>query len=242
MPHVPTEAPAAILHAPPQHCASVEQMSPSTTQNEGFVQTPLLQKLDAHCEFIVHGLPAVGFVPSGLQAPPPLPSGAHVPLQQSVFTAHDALSATHCVLEQLPPTHDPVQHVLPVVHASPGSEHSAFCAAHLPLVASQFAVQQSVLLVHVSATGLHVPVSARLPSRIMSMKPSGPPLSCMPIDEPSVSPSPPPASLVSMGASESLPHAVTITLVSPAATNKPRTVHGSFLCIAIRSSLNAIDP
>ena len=108
--HVPTDAPAAIVHAPPQHCASVEQMSPSTMQNDGFAQTPLLHHPDAHCEFVVHGLPLVGFGPSGLQKPPPMPFGAQSSLQQSLFTAHEALSATHCTFEHVPDTHDPVQH------------------------------------------------------------------------------------------------------------------------------------
>ena len=52
-------------------------MSPSTVQKDGFAQTPLLHQLDAHCELVVQGLPLVGFVPSGLQVPPPLPSGTH---------------------------------------------------------------------------------------------------------------------------------------------------------------------
>jgi hypothetical protein len=210
---------------------SVEQISPSTVQNEGFAQMPLLQKLDAHCEFVVHGLPLVGFVPSGLQVPPPLPSGTHWSPQQSELTAHARLSATHCWLEHAPPTHDPVQHVLPVVHASVGSEHNVVWVAHFPLFTSQFAVQQSALVVHVSATGLHAPVSARLPSRIMSMKPSGPPSCGFP--DPSTSPSPPPS--VASATTESLPQAVTITFVSAAAAIKPSAVQGSFFCMRLGS-------
>jgi hypothetical protein len=162
-------------------------MSPSTVQNEGFAQRPLLHQPDAHCEFVVQGLPLVGFGPSGLQTPPPEPFGAQSWLQQSVLTAHEALSATHCRLEHVPPTQEPVQHWFPVTHVVPGNEHNVDGAPHLPLVASQFAEQHSLLFAHVSAAALQVLVSARLASMIMSMKPSAaspasddPPVSCEP--------------------------------------------------------------
>jgi hypothetical protein len=57
----------------------LEQISPVTTHiGDGFAQTPLLQKPDAQFELTEHGLPLVGFGPSGLHVPPPVPFGAHV--------------------------------------------------------------------------------------------------------------------------------------------------------------------
>lgn len=210
-------------------------MSPDTVQNDGFAQMPLLHQPDAHCELIVQGLPAVGLGPSGLQTPPPLPFGTQDWPQQSESSAQEALSATHCVLEHDPDTHEPVQHWLPVTHVAPGNAQSVLGLPHLPLVASQFAEQQSVLLVHVSATGLHVPVSLRPPSMIASRNasPIAPVSPGSIIDPSALPPSLSPPSVVSPGTTESLPQATTMTLVIAAAAIKPKAVQGSLCMKAI---------
>jgi hypothetical protein len=46
---------------------------------------------------------------SGLQVAP-----SHVPLQHSASLAQASLSAAHCELEHLPPTHEKVQQSLPL--------------------------------------------------------------------------------------------------------------------------------
>jgi hypothetical protein len=169
--HVPTFAPAAFTQSPVQHCPSVEQMSPATVQNDGFVQTPLLHQPDAHCPFVVHGLPSTGFVVKGVQVPPPDPFGAHVWLQHSPLWPHAKLSATHCWLPHVPLMHEPVQQSGPTLQACPGSLQAPPTGApHFFVVLSQFALQHSVLVVHAVVSVLHVGASARLPSRILLMK------------------------------------------------------------------------
>jgi hypothetical protein len=208
-------------------------MSPSTVQNDGFAQTPALHQPDAHCELVVQGFPLVGFGPSGVQVPPPLPSGAHVPPQQSELRAHASLSATHCTLEHVPPAHEPVQHWFPVVHATPGNAQPDVGLAHFPLTVSQFAEQHSVLFVHAAAVAVQAPASARLPSMVLT-KPS------VPLSSPGLTPvsgglvvlsSPP--SVSPIGVVSSLPHPTKTTFVIATAASRPSAAQGSFLMIPI---------
>ena len=124
-PHTPSAAPAALVQLPPQQSAFVAHASPVWTQNETpSEQMPPLQSLEQHWSPAVHGLPEVRHVVlSGLQTPPPLPSGTHEPLQQSAFVPHASVSATHCLSAHLPPRHENVQHSLPVAQATPGPLH-----------------------------------------------------------------------------------------------------------------------
>jgi hypothetical protein len=189
---------------------------------------PLLHQPDAHSEFAVQGFPSTGFAPSGWQTPPPTPSGTHFWLQQSLSKPHARLSATHCMLEQVVPAHEPVQHWFPVVHDAPGNSQRVDGLPHLPLAASQFALQHSVLFAHVSASGLHVAASARLPS-IVSMKPSVAASSVL-VSE-LLPPSSPPSCVAST--SDSLPQPAKATAVAAVAETKQSAAHGSFCMTAI---------
>jgi hypothetical protein len=116
MPQVPSVAPAALVHVPPQHSRSVEQTSPFWRQNDALpLQMPALQKPPQQSLSLLHGLPDVwqggvhgaGAQLSGAQIPPPVPFGEHCPLQQSLPTAHAPLSATHALFEHVLFTHEP---------------------------------------------------------------------------------------------------------------------------------------
>ena len=147
VPHVPSAAPPALAHAPPQHSKSPAQTSPACTQKDGLPQTPPLQVFEQHSPPAAHGLPDVlhdGF--RGAHMPPPTPSGAHRPPQHSASVPHAALSATHWRVAQVPERHEKVQHSVPAAHAAPGALHAVIGAVHFFEVGSQFAVQQSRLV------------------------------------------------------------------------------------------------
>jgi hypothetical protein len=105
--HVPVPAPGALLHRPEQHAPSLVHVSPSTVQNPGFAHTPLLlQKPDAHCEFVEHGLPGGGgggfSEVGGLHSPVPAAVRSQFWLQQSLFWLHTFVSAWQNVVLQVP--------------------------------------------------------------------------------------------------------------------------------------------
>jgi hypothetical protein len=158
---IPTAAPAALLHRPPQHCASLEQMSPVTVQNDGFAQTPLLHQPDAQLAFVEHGLPSVG-LPVGLSVlqalPPPVAFGTQFWLQQSPPAVHALPSATQVLVPHVfAVVQVPVQHSFPVAHVAPGSLQRTTGSSHdfvVPL-STQFAVQQSALVAHVEPLAMH---------------------------------------------------------------------------------------
>ena len=128
--------------------------------------------------------PAVG---SGAHVPPPIALGAHEPPQQSVFAAHARLSFTQARLLHVPPTQEPVQQSRPERHATPGSLQPEIGAPHVLVVLSQFALQQSPLVAHMSPEAWQVPLSARDASGMTppskKLEPSVPPLSEAPEPE-----------------------------------------------------------
>jgi hypothetical protein len=90
-PHLPSVAPAAIEHTPPQHSAAAEQASPSCTQKEEFEHVPLRQSFEQHSSLVPHVLPSV------LQL---VLSGAHFPFvqeppQQALALVQAPLSGVH---------------------------------------------------------------------------------------------------------------------------------------------------
>jgi hypothetical protein len=244
----PSVFPAAMVQTPPQHSAAVLQTSPVCAQNEGFVQIPLLQKLDAQPAFVVHGLPDVaGPAPlSGVQVPPPAPFGAHLPPQHSGSVAHARLSATHCLVEHVPPMHEKVQHSFPVTHATPDALHALTGAVHWCVVALQFALQQSPLVAHVCATGLQSAASARPPSVMALMKPSaaspasdgstlvsGEPVASLSPASLAEAPSSPLSVASVMAGVSSLPQPVNTRFITATAPISPRTATGA---LRIRTS------
>src|SRR5262245_58392421 len=90
--HVPSVAPAALLHAPPQHSASAVQASPMIVQNDGALShRPLRQYFEQHSLLPPHELPEVlqlGF--SGVHVPLP-----HTPPQHSPSLEQLAPSDLH---------------------------------------------------------------------------------------------------------------------------------------------------
>jgi len=88
--HWPSVAPAAFVQLPLQHSTLVVQTSSGWTQNDGFVQIPLLQYFDAQSLSVAHGLPDVAGPPplSGAHLPPPAPSGTQLPPQHSSLLPH----------------------------------------------------------------------------------------------------------------------------------------------------------
>jgi len=239
VPHVPRAAPACLLHAPAQHSKSLEQTSLVWTQNEGLPQTPPLQVFEQHSPPVVQGLPEVlQAALSGVQVPPPIPSGAHVPPQQSEPTAHAPLSATHCLLAHVPPAHENVQHSLPVVQVAPGALQAVIGAAHFFEVPSQFAVQQSRLVAQSCPTSLQVAASARLPSVIASTKPSREP----PSFGKGMAPSTPGrvASFVLVSSPESANRS-TVSLPHPVKTRLAPTAPAKIVATA-RGSLRMVNP
>src|SRR5262249_35370673 len=119
-------------------CRSAAHASPSCTQNEGCPQTPASQNFDAQSALVVHGLPVVfAFGLSGVHVFAPPSPAAHLPPQHSPSVVHAALSATHCLFEHFPPTHDTVQHSVFDAHASPGALHAFEAATHCFVPVSQ---------------------------------------------------------------------------------------------------------
>ena len=90
--HVPSVAPAALFHAPPQHSLSLVQASPMTVQNDGALShRPFKQYFEQQSPFPLHVLPDVlqfGF--SGVHVPP-----LHTPPQHSPSFEHEAPSDLH---------------------------------------------------------------------------------------------------------------------------------------------------
>lgn len=154
-PHVPVVFAPVFTQLPEQHSLLNAQISLFCVQNETpSEQRPPLQKFEQQSPVAEHGLPAVRHVEPGLteaHLPPPVPSGAQIPLQQSSFLKHDpavGLSGTHCLFEQVPLVHEPVQHSVPALHTTPGSLQALFGGSHVPAVppsVPQFAEQQSLL-------------------------------------------------------------------------------------------------
>jgi len=229
-PHTPVAAPAAFVQLPEQHSDAAAQMSPFCVQNEtASEQRPALQKLEQQSVGLAQGLPEVRQLAPGLtepHTPPPVPSGLQIPLQHWSFrkqTPAVGLSGTHCWLEQLPATQEPVQHSVPAAHVDPGRRHEPVGGSQVPAVppsVAQFAEQQSPLAVHPWPTSLHSPASMS-PSRVMASMnaPSpGPPST--------LDASGPPSPVSSTG--DSLPHAANRVAVETTPSSES-TTQGSFL-------------
>jgi hypothetical protein len=141
--------PAGLVQFPLQHSKFVEQISPGCVQKDtALEQAPSLQKFEQQSEWWEQGLFAVRHVCPTLTFWQRL--FVQIPLQQSPGMPQVpgvGLSGTHCLSAQTLPMHEPVQHSFGVVHATPGSLQVLVFVAQRPLVASQFAEQQSVLLV-----------------------------------------------------------------------------------------------
>lgn len=85
-PQTPSVAPACFTQLPPQQSALAPHASPTWVQNATVAQSPLLQSFEQQSVPVLQLFPVVlHVVLSGLQMPPPLPSGLHVPPQQSSF-------------------------------------------------------------------------------------------------------------------------------------------------------------
>jgi hypothetical protein len=223
-PHEPSAAPAAFTQFPPQHAKLLAQTSPACAQKEtASEQVPLLQSFEQHSLPPPQGLPDVLHdVLSGLQTPPPLPSGTHEPPQHSLLLPHARLSATHCLLAHWPPMHEKVQHSGPAAHAAPGSLQLPIGAVHT--FPTQLAVQHSALVAQAWVAGLHTGASARDPSRMTSMVASStPPASVSVVDSLWASPASPTIRL----SSEPLPHPAK-TCVTPATASNKTAANGSF--------------
>lgn len=152
------------MQMPPQQSSLLPHVSPFCPQYEGAAHEPLWQSCEQQSAFTLHALlidlhpPAVG---SGAHVPPPIAFGAQEPPQQSVFAAHALLSCTQARLLQVPPAQEPVQQSRPERQATPGSLQPEIGAPHVLLTLSQFALQQSLLVAHMSPEAWQVPPSAR---------------------------------------------------------------------------------
>lgn len=194
-------------------------MSPVCVQNDALAHTPELHTFEQQSAPVPHGLPDVlQVVLSGTHLPPPDPSGPHLPPQQSESVAQARLSATHCLLEQVPAEQENVQHSFPFAQAAPGALHAVNGVAHFFEVASQLAVQQSRLFAQSCPGSLQVAASAREPSVTASKNASraaSVPVLESELGEPSdvEEPSPPWASSPESGkrSSVTLPHPVKTT-------------------------------
>jgi hypothetical protein len=103
------------------------------------LQTPSWQRVEQHCEFSAHGLPAVlHVVPSGWQSPP-----AQLPPQHWPGSVHAPLSATQALALQRPPVQAKEQHSVDVAHAPPVAVHLLIDATQVLLAGSHRPEQQS---------------------------------------------------------------------------------------------------
>jgi hypothetical protein len=176
----PTVAPDALLHLPAQHSRSVVQASPDCVQYEGAAQIPLLQKLEQQSLCALQGLPEVLQPASGVHLPDP-----HLPPQHSPSLVHAALSAMHCVPEQLPLTQENVQHSGPAVHGAPAPLHDVPLLAQACVAGSHCSVQHWLLSVH------DLPISEQFAAPPAPVPPTAlPPVPAPPTDE-SLPPLPP---------------------------------------------------
>ena len=122
-PHVPSVAPAAIVHVPVQQSLDFAQTSPAWMQNDAESwHTPPEQSVEQHCSPpAVHELPAVR---------QELLSGVHVPFEPQTppqhwsFEVHAWLSDVHCV-----PLHFPLWQL---------SEQQSVATLHVPFASVQF--------------------------------------------------------------------------------------------------------
>jgi len=136
-----------LRQLPLQQSAFAAQISPCCVQNEtASEQRPLLHRFEQQSVPVPQGFPAVRHACPGLTLVQVL--FVQMPLQQSPACPQApavGLSGTHCLLEQAPFTHDPVQHSVGEVHATPGSLHVVSDGAQALVVASQLAEQHPAL-------------------------------------------------------------------------------------------------
>jgi hypothetical protein len=184
-PQVPSAAPAAFVHLPPQHSMSVAQASPVWVQNEAAApQMPFWQRPEQQvcvpASPPVHGLPDVRqVVERGVQVPPP-----HLPPQHCASVVQAAPSAVHWAVEHEPFTHANVQHSVLALQAAPEAVQFLAAAVQVFVVGSQSFDWQSVFAVHAVPPGdwpMPVPVPPGPPG------PPGPPSSVAPPSLPAVS-------------------------------------------------------
>jgi hypothetical protein len=129
-----------MLHTSEQQSDPFEQRSPVCTQNDELSwQRPLEQSFEQHSESLAHVLPAV------VQA---LASAAHFPfvhcpLQHSPADVQAWPSTTQAAFEQVPLTHESVQHSVEFAQLEPEPEHLTTLEAHEWVFASQMLEQQS---------------------------------------------------------------------------------------------------
>jgi hypothetical protein len=146
LPHVPSVAPLAMLHVPLQHAFPVVQTSPVCTQKDELSeQIPFEHRWLQQSALAAQWLPAVlHVVLSGVHLPLP-----HVPLQQSAFAVHAALSDVQIVPVHLPLVHVSEQQSVFVVHAELAAPHCPTPAVHVFVAASHFCEQHSPSALHV---------------------------------------------------------------------------------------------
>jgi hypothetical protein len=243
-PQTPVTLPGCFTQLAPQHSKLVEHTSPCCVQNETAPeQVPLLQRPEQHSVPVAHGFPAVRHVWPGLTLPH-VPF-VQMPLQQSPGWPHTpgvGLSGTHCLSAHAPFTHDPVQHSFGAAHWAAGSLHAVSGGAHVLDVASQLAVQQSLLFVQSWPTTLHTAASlietslgaSLIPPSFGDELPSEPLPSCVLFPSPvPVSPASAPGAI----SAPSLPQPAKMPTGPSAATSRARApAHERFL---IRSSSSA---
>ena len=169
-PHVPSVAPVALVQRPPQQSRSPEQASPFCLQNDASAaQIPLWQSDEQQSPLPAHGLPDVlQVVLSGVH----VPAAPHLPPQHWPSVVHAALSAAHCLSEHFPPVHEKVQHSSFVVHAAAGAAQLPSGVAQSFFAGSQLPVQQSALVTHADATGMHAAVVRGSPSDASAPSPA----------------------------------------------------------------------
>jgi hypothetical protein len=147
-----TTVPAIVHAVPPPGAATVPQVP-------ACVAVAPTQLPPQHWVLAVHAsLSCLQNDVAALQVPPMQPFEQHSELAAQVLP--DALQAPPLVVAQKPPVHLPLQHSLPVVHATAMFLHAV--ARHWP-VAPQEPEQQSELFVHVVAAPVTMHGPERLP-------------------------------------------------------------------------------
>jgi hypothetical protein len=147
---VPSVAPAAMVHLPPQQSRSAEQASPFWVQKDAATeQRPFWQRPEQQSPFFPQGLPDVlQLVLSGVQVPPP-----HLPPQHWASVVQAALSAVHWLVEHLPSAQEKVQHSLLALQAAPDATQDIAAASQAWLVVLQLPDWQSLFPEHVAPPG-----------------------------------------------------------------------------------------
>ena len=144
--------PESVHEVPPPGAATV-------VQTPACVAVAPVHVPPQHCELAVHAsLFCLQYEVAALQTPPTQPFEQHSELAAHVLP--DALQAPPLVVAQTPPVHLPLQHSLPVAHATARFLHAV--ARHVP-VEPQEPEQQSELARQVVAAPVAMHGPLRLP-------------------------------------------------------------------------------